>query len=543
MPKKLVLLPLVVAVSACTSLNVHKLTDASTAEAREGIAYYLPVKQLQMDVAFRLTGCRVVDNKPVFSYATSAKVAEVQVPDLAERYTISYRDLAAITKTTDLTVTTSEQGLLVSVNATVTDQTGPILSSLASAGFSLARATALRAVAFPVSITTYSLRLERLVPPIADPCSAFKTRLDAAGEAAASLDDAVASDELRAEAVGLRNKAAIALKVAEANLKEATDAKDAAPIAEAKPVVVKAKAAFEVAQKNLDVLPASTTKQMAANLEDALAAITVMRKLMWTPLSAPNAAQLSQMVAPTKAAFQTLKFTEADAAAAAGAMRAEVTIEPLGNMGTLKDVALLPKAGIVYRQPAHLLLKVCGNTCKQTDPTPAPGVVLGDQFAYAAVHAFPQFGAKATLPLSNGLFEDNGLEITFGESGQPKKVAFKSKSSAERAAASAKEIGDGYLGFIKARQTDQLDLRKALRTDESDQIDLATKRRDAQLDTLDDRLETLKKYQAFESARAGTSTKDQLLEDSMAARKRHLQLQIDIKEQENKLKALGVTAN
>ena len=533
--KALLLFPLMATISACTSLNVHKLTDSSPYEAREGIAYYLPLKQLQIDLQFRLNGCRSAAGRAQLSYSTAAKVAESQIPDHSERYTIAYRELAAITKTTDLSVVVSEQGLLVSVNATVTDQTGPILANLASAGFAIARGTALKAIGV--------LGIE--VVPAADPCLGFKSKLDAVETLATVLKAAEIKDEERTSASEDRDKAASGLKLAEIKLKESTDAKDPAGIADGKIDVAKKQASFAVMQAKLTALGPLQTKLAANALERAQTAITVNRKILWTPVFESGSAITSQKIFATTEAFQALGFELADANLAAKQFQAEIALEPVGKPAVLKDVLLPPKAGIVYRQPAHMLLKVCPGTCDLTSngQALAPGVVLGDQFAYAAVHAFPQFGAKASLPLSNGLFEDNGLKITFGESGQPKTVSFNSKSAAERASASAKEIGDGYLGFIKGRQTDQLDFRKALRADEEGQISLDTKRRDAQMDTLDDRLETLKKYQALENARSGTSTRDQLLEDSLATRKRQLQLQIEIKEQENKLKALGVTSN
>ncbi|MFG6416130.1 hypothetical protein ACG02S_19725 [Roseateles sp. DC23W] len=517
--------------SGCTTLEVSRLETTSMAEEREGIAYYLPLKQLVIDASFEITQCRDGGSAPGLLYAVSAKVSEKQVPDLSQRYIVSYKSLSALTKTTDLTISTSEEGLLVSVNASAADQTGPILSSLASTAFSVARGLALGQLPSMDAASGNT-------PP--NHCNEFQPRIAAVEKARAALKSAVVKDEERQVAAGARTKAAAALKVAESKLKEAEEAKEPIAIADARVEVRKTRAAFEVSQQTLAGLGPLETGTKTNELAEARQALSVTRTLLWTPdpteFEAEKPAPLR--ISPSAQALQALGFSQEAAKFAKDAMHSEVALTPpLGVLGKDNGRDPLKKGGIVYRQPAHVLLRVCPSACEELQN----GAVLEENLAYVGVHALPQLGARASLPLSNWVFEDNSLNVSFGESGQPKVVSFKSKSSAERAASSAKEIGDGYLAFVKGRETDRLDFLKGRRTDEEAQLSLESKRRDSQLDVLSDRLDTLKKLEAQEAQRSGVATRNQLTEDALEARKRQLLLLVQIKEQENKLKALNTT--
>lgn len=522
----------VLALCGCTSLKVNRLTENSDAKAREGITYYLPVKQLVINANFEITGCRTQSGTTRLDYAVGAKVADQQLPDLSERYSISYRALAALTKTTDLTISTSEQGLLVSVNASAADQTGPILTNIASSAFSVARASALD------PMMAMDPDGGRQPPP--DPCTEFTPRIQAVQAAHSALKKASVKDEERKAAAVARIRAAAALKLAESKLKEAEDAKELAAIADARAEVRKTRAAFEAAQQVLTGLGPLEAGDKANELAEAKQAVSVLRTLLWTP--DPNAftaaGHAPLRLSPSVQALQALGYSASAAQFASSRIVAQVALTPLlGTLSADRGTPTLPNGGIVYRQPAHVLLRVCPGPCEAV----AAGAVTADDLAYSGVHALPQFGAKASLPLSNWLFEDNALNVSFGESGQPKVVSFKSKSAGEPATSSAREIGDAYLGFVKGRETDRLDFLRGRRADEEAQLSLESKRRDAQLDTLADRLDTLKKLEALEAARSGVATRNQLAEDALEARKRQLLLLVQIKEQENKLKALSAS--
>lgn len=509
----------------CTSLEVNRIYEDTLPAARQGVSYYLPLKQFRIDTVFEVRGCAVTSQGPKLTYRTVAKVSEAQVPDVAERYVISYERLAAMTKTANLTVTMSELGLLVSLNAKTTDQTGPILASIAGTAFSIARGVALRDM---VRRGPMSAR------DPAGPCDEVAARVQALETAEAELVKAQARDEQRAAAVGARTKASAALKLAEAKLKDARDAKDQEAISLAeKDVKVKA-AAYAAADKDAADLGAFEAADKAEEVAQAKARLSVTRALYWTPGAADAGKPLAIQAARDSLEVIKLPVALADQLVAQASLTSLRGGEPAkepdrGQTFTAED-------GVVYRQPVHVLLRVCGATCQSGS---ANGALGGDGIAYAGVHAIPQLGVKATLPFSNGPFQDNLLSVTFGESGQPKVVAFESKASAERAAASAKEIADGYLGFVKGRESDRLDFLKGRRADEEGRLALDSKRRDAQLDVLADRLDMLKKLEALEAARAGTASSNQLAEDALAARKRQLDLLVQIKEQEKRLKELG----
>lgn len=529
--------------SACTSLNVQRLTATSSDHAREGITYYLPLKQFVISTNFELQSCEIGSAGPVLGFQVSSKVAESQIPDLTERYSISYQQLSALTKTTDISATVSENGLLAAINAAASDQTGPILANVLSAGFAIARGNLLGQLsqaAGPGLMRTPSPNELRQRPK--DSCTEVNQRLLKVQEAKEARDAALVEDEKRAAAGAVRLKAATALASAEAKLTSAIESKDPAAIQEARADVQLKKDAFVAATKLLQELGSSDSAKKSEALAAARKKLTVSNTLIWAPVSremSPGELARARIEVPMSAIAALELRDESLLAAAQKQLQAEAVLDaPAGvqEATSPKQGDLTARAGIVYRQPAHVLLRVCAAKC---DGLNKDGAFVAEQFAYAAVHAVPQFGVKASLPLTNFLFEDNSLAVTFGESGQPKVVTFKSKAAAERAAASAKTIGDSYLEFIKGREADRLEFLKNRRADEEGQLNLESLRRDARIDTLSDRLDVVKKLEALEAARSGTATRNQLLEESLEARKRQLKLQIEIKEQENRLRELG----
>jgi hypothetical protein len=285
------------------------------------------------------------------------------------------------------------------------------------------------------------------------------------------------------------------------------------------------------------------TARKKKELEAARKKLTVTRTLIWTPPSGEGREERGQTVDINvpQAALQALGFVNEGLLAAHTQLVAQAALDGVGAVARQAQPGqgdLPARSGIIYRQPAHVMLRVCAPNCAAAE---SAGFFVAEQYAYAAVHSLPQYGIKASLPLTNFLFEDNSLGITFGESGQPKVLTFKSKAAAERAAASAKDIGESYLGYVKASEADRLEFLKNRRSDEEGQLSLESKRRDAQLDTLSDRLDTMKKLEALEATRAGTATRTQLYEDSLEARKRQLKLLIEIREQEKKLQELNAT--
>jgi hypothetical protein len=176
--------------------------------------------------------------------------------------------------------------------------------------------------------------------------------------------------------------------------------------------------------------------------------------------------------------------------------------------------------GLAYRMPAYARLVV------------SPLWPLGAKPAYEGMRAVPQLGRIAYLPLRNGPFQDNSLAVVFGASGQLQKLTFDDKAAAERAALAARSVFDGYLEFVKGRAQDARD-------EQSAQLDLAAKRRDAQLDALKDRLETLNTLNALEKARTGSADKQQREIDTLTAAKQRLQLELEIKKLQDELAKLS----
>lgn len=124
--------------SGCTSLSSKKLIDEE--HTPSGLTYRLPAKLFSINATYEITDCENVGNKAHLQASVEATYTESLIG--SEAYTINYQDLNAWTKVTNTEFQLSESGLLTGVNASIVDQSGPIILNTVSAAASIARAIA-----------------------------------------------------------------------------------------------------------------------------------------------------------------------------------------------------------------------------------------------------------------------------------------------------------------------------------------------------------------------------------------------------------------
>jgi hypothetical protein len=120
----------------CTALSVHKIDNSTQPADQVGsISYILPEKTFLISATYVLNSCRTIllaDTKQPSLFLdvdTTLSVVANNEADPDERYFISYADLRSWFKETNVTIESYPNKTLKTVNATLNDQTGPIITA------------------------------------------------------------------------------------------------------------------------------------------------------------------------------------------------------------------------------------------------------------------------------------------------------------------------------------------------------------------------------------------------------------------------------
>lgn len=109
--------------------------------------------------------------------------------------------------------------------------------------------------------------------------------------------------------------------------------------------------------------------------------------------------------------------------------------------------AAIPEAlkgqGIIYREPAPVVVQVCAGSC---------GVVQPEVLATLETQA-AQFGRYAVIPLVNKAFQKNNLTLSFAANGRLESFTYGSESTLEKMAASLSESATAIEGFLAKRKS------------------------------------------------------------------------------------------
>lgn len=494
----------VVLTSGCTSLSSSRIeapAGSNDAKVEHGLIYRLPAKQFSVKAGFEIKDCVRTGDTVLLDADVTASYTESLVGD--DAYAINYSDLNGLTKVTNTEFTVSEAGLLVGVNASITDQSGSIMQNTAGAIASVARASVL-----PMNIATFNT--SNLVGQAVD-----------AGTLQAILKsvpfaerDSVSQSIQRNDSVLGQNISDLVRKIQQQNdpCKKINDAKST--LADARKELAKEGPKDKersAEQAKLDVASALikgfkemvdtyknlgdseekqallgriiTEEKRAADARRALTALGESRTATLEKKISEAKTKLivsaSTEIVPKSKASTSVEISKADLNQLLQDRLQEdqlklpkviIEIEPLDSAAP-SSFAAPNKKGIAYRVPTPALVKLYGEF-PDTGNGPPRREKLDQKISQV-----PQFGPVGKLDLSNIIFDDNLIEVAFsGTTGSPSKLAFRAKSKADIAAASAKDVAGTYLQLQKDKRDDQLTALKTQMELDTAAIALANER-------------------------------------------------------------------
>jgi hypothetical protein len=518
----LVVLGLTCIATGCTSLISKKLEETPENVAT-GLMYRLPKKQFDVVVAYELVSCSV--NPGTGTVQLSAKVSgtltESVVGDDAQTYFLDYSDLSAPTKVSKIDIGVSDTGLLTSINSTITDQTGPIITNMGTAAFSIARGIALGTVAPGLgAMTTLDFQnfdavpFSRVVGPrvknATDLCATFnkaKQEYDQANTEAKTAANRLKkrSDDL--DALARRKALDAQLKEEQSFYKQYGTTAQQKAAAEALDASSKALA---VVQREVDASNSADTELEKKNkaLTEAKAKLFIEHAFSFAPSVSQHKttrtllySRIDSLFAPT-----VIPCTDSAQKNCVVLPKVNLSVTPVTGYAAKDPAFKNGKAGIVYRLPATAQLEA------KTDA----GVVFLSQLTQV-----PQYGHIASLDLKNGVFADNLLKITFNSNGAPTQLSFASQSQAEAASKAASQTAQSYFEFAKSRQQDKIDTAKA-------QIGLDKDRASANAAVAADNLNFLRDIQKLQALANGTSSEAATQLDALNNQRDMLEVQLKI---------------
>ncbi|WP_229007335.1 hypothetical protein [Methylophilus sp. Leaf408] len=505
--------------SSCeTSLKSTSLIPFKYAENQQnnssgsGLIYKLPTKRFTLTVDGEITDCKTLDNG---NYNLITKVNTNLTSSLegddSQVYLLDYQALKSKTKTQELAVTMGNNNFISSINSKVTDQTGPIITNVATAIFSLAQSTIIPNVLpgptyynakgvismgkvvsnCPGFIVKKLAEIKQLESHVSDIQANQKNKTEYSNkitnveqeiiaiEATLKFYKHLLNPKLRTE-----NERRLASKLVEkshlnAKLTNINDSlKDTDMNGElGKLASAKAYLTFKISQSTLPSLKITSDPSSEINLtldkDPAFfqRALNADKDILVHCSNCPNFKLAFRRVAQVETAPEPKKIA--------------------GNFG------------IAYRVPANVEVEL---SVKRENET----LVLSN-----SIVPIPQFGHIATLDLTNRVFEDTNLQVSFDDNGSITKLNFNSNAQALAASATAKDVFSGYLNFVKENEKIKVDAKKqGLDLGKAD-IDLAKAQSELslinsnnELTTSNNSLKLLKNVLDLQASQAGTGGTD-----------------------------------
>ncbi|MGT2515453.1 hypothetical protein ACVOMT_15605 [Sphingomonas panni] len=497
------------ALSACTTqLSSLAPPAGQGTEPVTGVSYRLARLDYTLTVTRTLARCPEPGKSPL-----EVEVAAVAVPTYgpSEEVMIDYAALANGWKTTSVALETFPNGVLKSVNAQVSDQTGPAVKAGVSSLVGIAK-LALGVPGIPQGAAAHAAAQGEGFRGILQCTDLAKTlletlkTLDARRDATAKARDAAKAelDAFDADHAG-------------STLTDAAKAQRAALATKSRTAADAAKEAADASAKQRLQLSVQTTRTLATDAPgssslrpDATAGGALFAKLLQVLVTKDGVPVGPPMPVPASLDFGSSTGTDV---AAQGALRglidratAQVDFRPTGSALAATVVASAAACGpgkgrspcgVLYRSVTPARLQVCRYSEQLvecgTRPAGDPYVLIRDE------RNAPQLGGLRSLPLRNGPFETNSLVAVFREDSSLSTVAYAKPTAGGVAAIGA--LGDVVTGATEVdsfargrnlrRQGNQTARSKAetdLATAQAAAIEAELKRREAQakLDALNE---------------------------------------------------------
>lgn len=495
--------------SGCTTVLVS--SKPSSTDPVNGLVYRLPKKQFDVTTTYELLKCTSANGQAQLDTKVTATVTEALVGDETNTYVLDYGQLAAFTKTSKLDINVSDSGVLTSINASMTDQTGPIIASVAKTVVTVAEAaafpqikaasTAIRVEASGSLDSKFTQQILKQTPPSPDVASnktvVTQNLCSAFSQARKIYDDALVAAKKAADDAKKLKAAQDAFNELDAIQKVRKDEQEfykqyGTPkqynVATAE-LNAAAKAA-SAAQRKVKAYSSTSVDDANKKVADAKAKVVIEQVFSFTPTKTPHPGIATLQFSKINGLFEPavkpcIEKAQQDCVKLPKVL---VDVAPISSVSD-KDGEFKGVIGIVYRLPVTSRLNVY-----TTDDADKPSEQLIDQLTQV-----PQYGLLASLNLHNGPFADNLLKITFNANGAPSQMSFSSQSQADAATKAASDTAQSYLSYAKSRQQDQIDAAK-------NQITLDRDRASANASVAADNLKTLHDIQQLQALASGQSS-------------------------------------
>lgn len=367
MLRKISSLSLLVALFGCTTSLTHEPLPPDVAQARPGFLYYLPKQSFAITVTYELTGCPdrnstvEAERNEEFTVVQKATIVESSVPDPTQHYYIPYEDLDSLLKNTTFTASIYPNGTIKSIGATVEDRSAQIIKNIVGTAVSVAKMSmGANAAANAVAVSLCS------------PSTYMALR--ASQKAQALLLDPAVTDKDRAAAAA---------------------------------VLVTAKTGLQYSRTEV-FSPANRT-ELRTRIDGSLAVQSWLNYQAegYTPKSTDE-----------KFPDEIKKLIEGNYFARH--LITEVSLTP-DLPEAPKPVVKSSNDGVVFREPARGILKVCRLYCGSGDPP----LVVHEAW-------LGQLGRYSVVSLRNGVFDKNTVTMAFAPNGQMESLSYGSESRLEK---------------------------------------------------------------------------------------------------------------
>jgi len=450
---------------ACTSLQVHQINDSSTAIPPGAFPYTLQKTTLKPVFTVLLKKCPDLPGAPgdaTIELGISAALSQVYEPDSLERYYIDYSKLADIFKTTTLKVTNNADQTLQGINAEVNDQSLQVAGSALQAAAQIAGAATIGSVPAiaangRVGGALIAEYLELPRPPLSstavcksdvakalDKLNTDKTALDAKIKALANaapapaagnpsstdstltaLSSIVANDQ---QAVTISIPTSITPKFSDLTVRS-----DESGWVASYPI----RLSDYIDKKWLNALQSEDIRRVKLSINgasarplDAVVSLE-LRVFEWSSgcdRSQPHSAKESKDKGLPVASIVCAK-------------------DPFPSISTVVN-------GLVLRQPAIGYVRICIDSCMNTDAfkvlpvESATGAPL-DLLTPMKV-TLPQLGKRLVFPLENGIGVDATIGLTLGSDGSIATMSFGSMTTAASGISAIGTAAGAYSGVVTA---------------------------------------------------------------------------------------------
>lgn len=505
--------------SACTTSLVVSgdPQDLKSNEVVNGMSYRLPVRTFKLTVTHSLEEC----GAPVYvagptadkvkaglSVKTSIKVEGNTIP--GETLTVTYLEASNWVKTSKIDIKTYDNGILKSVNASITDKSSEILESAISTGFKMARLAAglppSVAEKAPEDATQFTFCSDRAKAMLANRKRA-KDGIEAKTKDLEKLQTELESLKLTALIGGLSEQQKIRVAEIIKDSDQLTNAIKALQ-KELDELVRRTSTSFEVlytpiwdelaAGKLLYQSPDKVLKQLRPLLSECAVDLVAGNKDKEVCNSESQGSAWAD-------AWSLWVSRDLDLIAVFLPLEAGSTERVSAEMRKrlVTDLTSLERnPGIRFRRPVLARLKICSAAlsvidCKQAvDPIATQDVTV------------PQLGSWQSLPLVNGFGQDNSISASWTQDGIVTEQSFEDKSARGLKAVSA--LDSAVSGSASFKETQRAEKEKNKAAADVEATKDATAEYDKQIAIKEKELKLLQIQESIDMANDGQKSEERI---------------------------------